>query len=853
MKPNNPLQVLKAAARYASIPIKRFNPSSNGKMLALAPREQWKNIQSLHPQEKILFRTLNVSQFEFRMSLAPWLLQDRNFTIIAMGKSQEFIEDFCRRHKGNYVRMDIPVIKKTKNNEFVASNSTAVPSWYRVYPSVDLKNSIDSNKPVFLYFPWIAEHGDAIMENIKCDDYSLSAFDVISDVNDNEIRREVFRFARYNPETYRRMVIRRLAPIASKISGFVFTFDWAPVTRIIVEACRSLNIPTILIPHESVFIDADLYYKDLVSHSSRPVTDYVLAWGDLQTSIFTERGYDTKRIIKVGAPKFDDYSNNNTLILKSNFYDLYSLKHNLKTILFATQPLDSQTDMDLARDAQRAAISDLVRYVEDNNHQLIVRLPPSKDDILGEQLRAILEASPFCAIDDAHFYLLPPHEVIKHVDAVASINSTMLFEGVLAGKQAIAMRYIAFDSIWDQVGINVAHNLTDAAKILDATFTGEGVLPPPNMQWAASQFGIGTFDGQASMRIKQFLIQLSDGTDIRQPPLVEYMTSATPLDVLGIPAYPELKNITNEQLRRLLGANTLVRFNKTPKEETTRLLSGVDALVQWGKSDSAPNIVLQTTARTLGKKILYLDSGLVRVPDTVALSPLGASIIVDDQAPHYETRLPSRLEDRLQHGAALTPEQERYARAAVALLYATPNSDNTPSASSDAPAVLIIDQSQSDPYFSRNAVTFADFETMVCDALKDWPNRTIYIYREAGDDGHLSQSRLLNAGIASEHIRFLEHTSAPHELFANTEAVYTVSSKLGFEALLSGKSVTCYGQPFYSGWGLTADKQPMARRTRQRSVLDIFHYACVDAARYADPQTDEQIDLQSFLSRMSEV
>ena len=35
-----------------------------------------------------------------------------------------------------------------------------------------------------------------------------------------------------------------------------------------------------------------------------------------------------------------------------------------------------------------------------------------------------------------------------------------------------------------------------------------------------------------------------------------------------------------------------------------------------------------------------------------------------------------------------------------------------------------------------------------------------------------------------------------------------MTSLLGFEALLRGKSVTCLGLPFYAGWGLTDDHHP---------------------------------------------
>jgi capsular polysaccharide export protein len=45
-----------------------------------------------------------------------------------------------------------------------------------------------------------------------------------------------------------------------------------------------------------------------------------------------------------------------------------------------------------------------------------------------------------------------------------------------------------------------------------------------------------------------------------------------------------------------------------------------------------------------------------------------------------------------------------------------------------------------------------------------------------------------------------------------------LTSLAGFEALLRGKRVVCYGQPFYSGWGLTVDLWPIDRRTRCLSL-----------------------------------
>jgi capsular polysaccharide export protein len=56
------------------------------------------------------------------------------------------------------------------------------------------------------------------------------------------------------------------------------------------------------------------------------------------------------------------------------------------------------------------------------------------------------------------------------------------------------------------------------------------------------------------------------------------------------------------------------------------------------------------------------------------------------------------------------------------------------------------------------------------------------------------------------------------EMLAAVDEVHVLTSLAGFEALLRGLRVNCYGQPFYAGWGLTKDVLPIARRTRILSL-----------------------------------
>ena len=75
------------------------------------------------------------------------------------------------------------------------------------------------------------------------------------------------------------------------------------------------------------------------------------------------------------------------------------------------------------------------------------------------------------------------------------------------------------------------------------------------------------------------------------------------------------------------------------------------------------------------------------------------------------------------------------------------------------------------------------------------------------------------------------------ELLPKVNEVHVMTSWAGFEALMRGKKVSCYGQTFYSGWGLTTDKVPMYSRSRTLSLDEL-----VAAAMFCYP---------SYMSRLA--
>ncbi|NQZ03464.1 hypothetical protein [Idiomarina sp.] len=84
------------------------------------------------------------------------------------------------------------------------------------------------------------------------------------------------------------------------------------------------------------------------------------------------------------------------------------------------------------------------------------------------------------------------------------------------------------------------------------------------------------------------------------------------------------------------------------------------------------------------------------------------------------------------------------------------------------------------------------------------------------------------------------------------DEVHTMTSLCGFEGLLRGKRVTCYGQPFYSGWGLTSDKSPNERRTKQVDLSTLIYCALVLYARYVDPESGSKVTPEQTVQLLAE-
>ena len=165
--------------------------------------------------------------------------------------------------------------------------------------------------------------------------------------------------------------------------------------------------------------------------------------------------------------------------------------------------------------------------------------------------------------------------------------------------------------------------------------------------------------------------------------------------------------------------------------------------------------------------------------------------------------------------------------------------------------ILVVDQTRGDLSIEAGGATEHSFEVMLNTALKNHPEAIIWVktHPEVSaqyKQGHFSSSSTI------ERVNYITAPCNPISLIKTMDAVYVVSSQMGFEALLLNKTVYCFGLPWYAGWGLTNDQFApthliQQRRTRSCSLTHLFSAAYFEYTHYINPYTNQPCDLETIL------
>lgn len=274
----------------------------------------------------------------------------------------------------------------------------------------------------------------------------------------------------------------------------------------------------------------------------------------------------------------------------------------------------------------------------------------------------------------------------------------------------------------------------------------------------------------------------------------------------------------------------------------------VTSVAVWGHRPTGKKAV--KLAQTAGLPVIRLEDGFIR---SLGLGVTGSpplSMVVDTQGIYYDASQPSSLESLI---CDRTGNQALYAdarRAMTLIVDADLSKYNLAPAYSGQPAqgeaVLVVDQTYGDMAVKHGNADTASFEAMLNAALADNPQADVWVkihpdVLSGKKKGYFSES--LAWMTLHPRIRLLADNASPHSLLRHVQRVYAVTSQYGFEALMAGKKVTVFGQPWYAGWGLTDDRHPesqvLAQRRGSASLLDLFSAAYLRYSRYINPGSGE--------------
>ncbi len=301
-----------------------------------------------------------------------------------------------------------------------------------------------------------------------------------------------------------------------------------------------------------------------------------------------------------------------------------------------------------------------------------------------------------------------------------------------------------------------------------------------------------------------------------------------------------MKPFFNVPACRLHFVSSLKKLNKIPLPENARLLvwgRGQDALLQFAKQRKLP--------------LLRMEDGFIRSVGLGSNLVPPLSLVTDDIGIYFNAETPSRLEWILQNQHFSAADIQKASALQTALVEAAVSKYNVGGGvlklpDTDKKVLLVPGQVEDDAsirYGSPQICKNLDLLKAVRAANPD-----AYILYKPHPD--VVSGNRIGGVSAADAARYADQTATEYDILtclAQADEVHTMTSLTGFEALLRGKTVYCYGLPFYAGWGLTCDYLPIPRRNRKLTLQELVAGTLIYYPDYIHPETRHMIDASTAI------
>ncbi|GAB1668842.1 capsular polysaccharide biosynthesis protein [Mannheimia haemolytica] len=297
---------------------------------------------------------------------------------------------------------------------------------------------------------------------------------------------------------------------------------------------------------------------------------------------------------------------------------------------------------------------------------------------------------------------------------------------------------------------------------------------------------------------------------------------------------------------RLHFVRSLNSLKKRPLADNAKILvwsNGKADVLQFAQQNNIP--------------LLRMEDGFIRSVGLGANLVAPISLVVDDLGIYFNAENPSRLEQILLEAEDFSENDLSYAEALRQKLVATHigkynvGSGEVQVNAQGKKIILVPGQVEDDasiksgsPQIKRNLDLLKKVREL---------NPSAYIIYKPHPDV-VSGNRVGQIPTA-ETRRFADQmvdNANILDCILIADEVHTMTSLAGFEALLRGKKVHCYGLPFYAGWGLTEDRLKSARRGKSLTLSQLIAATLIYYPLYVDPISRQFIDANQAIHILSQ-
>lgn len=293
-------------------------------------------------------------------------------------------------------------------------------------------------------------------------------------------------------------------------------------------------------------------------------------------------------------------------------------------------------------------------------------------------------------------------------------------------------------------------------------------------------------------------------------------------------------------VRRYLAHVGHVHYARTAAEATLKGFGPQSRMVVWGSGESDD---VRGLAERHGVPIWRMEDGFLRSVGLGAERYTPASLVLDRTGIYYNPQTPSDLEVLLSEGRFAPGDLERARRLRESIVAAALSKYNVGDRNTRLPripegrtAVLVPGQVQDDASIRLGCVDLRSNLELLRATRERRPDAFI-IFKPHPDVVSGNRRGAVSAADAQRYADVVVDDAPLPACLSLVHEVHTLTSLVGFEALMRGLRVSTYGLPFYAGWGLTKDRHTHARRTRSLQLDELVYATLVRYPLYLDPAT----------------